>query len=75
MGVAHDVGIGRGVADHRAQALQEDPLDLLPKDAVDDEVHRAVHGDEEVGGLGEGQEDLASMLKDNVNTVTTRNTV
>ena len=54
---------------------EEDPLELLPKDAVDDEVHRAVHGDEEVGGLGEGQEDLASMLKDNVNTVTTRNTV
>ncbi len=43
LGIAHDVVIRRGVAHHRAEALQEDPLKLLPEDAVDHKVHRAVH--------------------------------
>jgi hypothetical protein len=42
---------------------QEDPLELLPEDAVDDEVHRAVGRHQEVGGLGERQEDFPGMLK------------
>jgi len=42
---------------------QEDPLELLPEDAVDDEVHRAVRRHQEVGGLGQRQEDLPGMLK------------
>ena len=42
---------------------QEDPLELLPEDAVDDEVHRAVGRHQKVGGLRKGQEDLPGMLK------------
>jgi hypothetical protein len=42
---------------------EEDPLELLPEDAVDDKVHRAVHSHQEVGGLGQRQEDLPGMLK------------
>ncbi len=41
---------------------QEDPLELLPEDAVDDEVHRAVGRHQEVGGLGQRQEDFSGML-------------
>ncbi len=42
---------------------EEDPLELLPEDAVDDEVHRAVHSHQEVGGLRQRQEDFPGMLK------------
>ncbi len=42
---------------------QEDPLELLPEDAVDDEVHRAVGRHQKVGGLGQRQEDFPGMLK------------
>jgi hypothetical protein len=42
---------------------QEDPLELLPEDAVDDEVHRAVGRHEEVGGLRQREEDFPRMLK------------
>ena len=39
---------------HAAEHFEENPLELLPKDTVDDEVDRTVDGDEEVIGLGEG---------------------
>ncbi len=42
---------------------QEDPLELLPEDAVDDEVHRAVGRHQKVGGLSQRQEDFPGMLK------------
>jgi hypothetical protein len=42
---------------------EEDPLEFLPEDAVDDEVHRAVHSHQEVGGLRQRQEDFPGMLK------------
>ena len=36
-----------------AEEVAEEPLELLPEDAVDDEVDGGVHGDEEVGDLGQ----------------------
>ena len=43
-----------------AADLDEDSLEFLSKDAIDDEIDRTVDGDEQVGGLGERMEHLAS---------------
>ena len=48
---------------HAAEHFEENPLELLPKDTVDDEVDRTVDGDEEIISLGEGMIQGTKMLK------------
>ena len=45
-----------------AKQLTKYSFELVVKDAVDDEVDRAVDGDEKIGGLGERVEHLTSHL-------------
>ena len=46
-----------------AEHLEENPLELLAKDAVDDEVNRTVDGDKKVVCLCERMVHAAKMLK------------
>ena len=51
---------------HAAEHFEENPLELFPKDTVDDKVDRTVDGDEEVIGLSEGMIQGAKMLKQGI---------
>ena len=48
---------------HRAEKTSQHPLELVTKDAIDDEVDGAVDSDQKIVGLGESVENLANMLK------------
>ena len=65
VGIADDLAGWRVVllAKEHAHRLEEDPLELLPEDAVDDKVDGAVDSHQKVGGLGQRHVDSPSMLQ------------
>ena len=46
----------------RAEKTSQHPLELVTKDAIDDEVDGAVDSDQKIVGLGESVVNLANML-------------
>jgi hypothetical protein len=50
-------------ANQGTEKTSQHPLELVTEDAVDDEVDRAVHGDQEIVCLSESVVHLAKVLK------------
>ena len=50
-------------ANQRAEQTCQHPLELVTKDAIDDEVDGAVNSDQKVVGLGESVVNLANKLR------------